>query len=409
MEKSNYFPGSVKIRISGSNIERFLNIAVQRGLHLREISCDAEGYITFWAQVKELKELNKIRRKTDVRLRMGKRYGFLFLMEKSKGRKLMITGFLAFFFLLIQWSFFIWDITIEGNLKFSDQTLLNFMESINVQNGIKKTDVSCDAIEKELRNQFREITWVSAEIRGTRLVVSIRENDALLAEIRPNKMPCHMVAAKDGVIVQSVVRSGLPVVKAGDRVAAGQIIVDGLLPVLDDSGNQVKINAVHADGEIYANTIEPVSFHMPLICKEKIRTGIQRNGFLLGDMDQLFYFMLPARSGTQWEYVTEQKQMKLFGNYYLPIYFGRVAAYEVSCYDRKILKIEAEKHLEIYLAEYMEKLAEKGVQILGCDGRIEQDESGWHYEGTLRLLENIAVEVAIPENQKENHIVNECN
>ena len=102
MEKTNYFPGSVKIRISGSNIERFLNIAVQRGLHLREISCDAEGYITFWAQVKELKELNKIRRKTDVRLRMGKRYGFLFLMEKSKGRKLMITGFLAFFFLLKQ-------------------------------------------------------------------------------------------------------------------------------------------------------------------------------------------------------------------------------------------------------------------------------------------------------------------
>ena len=57
----------------------------------------------------------------------------------------------------------------------------------------------------------------------------------------------------------------------------------------------------------------------------------------------------------------------------------------------------------------MEKLTEKGIQILGNDGKIEKSESGWTITGTVTVVEDIAKEVPVPEKQEENQTVNEHN
>ena len=59
------------------------------------------------------------------------------------------------------------------------------------------------------------------------------------------------------------------------------------------------------------------------------------------------------------------------------------------------------------MEEYMEKLEEKGIQILGSDVRIERSESHWTIHGTLTVVEDIAKESPIPEDQEEIQTVDE--
>ena len=54
------------------------------------------------------------------------------------------------------------------------------------------------------------------------------------------------------------------------------------------------------------------------------------------------------------------------------------------------------------LVEYKEKLSEKGVQILGNDGKIEGNESGWIVTETLTVMENIAIEAQTSGKYEEN-------
>lgn len=105
-----------------------------------------------------------------------------------------------------------------------------------------------------------------------------------------------------------------------------------------------------------------------------------------------FYFMFPLKNDQLWEIVKEEKQFHFFDNFYLPIHYGGLSAYEYKKYERYYTQGEAEKIGERSMQEYIEKLSEKGIQILGSDGKIEFNESEWTYTGTITVIENIAIE-----------------
>ena len=82
-------------------------------------------------------------RKAGVRLFKEKVQTSLFFFRNRK-RKPLAAGFICFFLLLYGLSFFIWDISFEGNLRFTDQTLLHYMETLPVACGMRKSAVSCE-------------------------------------------------------------------------------------------------------------------------------------------------------------------------------------------------------------------------------------------------------------------------
>ena len=66
-----------------------------------------------------------------------------------------------------------------------------------------------------------------------------------------------------------------------------------------------------------------------------------------------------------------------------------------------------QSYLNITLNEYLQNFTEKGIQILGSDVRIERSESHWTIHGTLTVVEDIAKESPIPEDQEEIQTVDE--
>ena len=407
--KQLFFAGGVKVRVQGIGRERFFNIAAQREFHIFDISEEEDGAVSFWTTAEDFKRMKPAAKKAGVRLFLKRKYGLPFFLYRNRKRKLLAAGFLAFFSVLYAMTFFIWDISFEGNLRFTDEMLLHYMETLPVACGMRKAEISCEALEGAIRNQFTEITWVSAEIKGTRLIVRVKENEALLSPITADDSPCDLTASRDGIITRCVVRSGFGQVKAGDEVKAGDLLVDGTIPIYDDSETLVNSHEVHADAEIYAQTVHTVGKRLPLTYTVKSRTGRVRYGLFFKAFDRTFYFLMPAFGEETWEYVSEQEQLKLFDDFWLPVYGGTITAYEYIPYENAYTKEEAETLCGQYLGEYMEKLSEKGIQIIGNDGKIEKDESGWRIGGTVTVIENIASPVPVPENLEENQTADELN
>lgn len=429
--------GSVKVRIDGRGMERFFNIAAQRGIVIEKIetkeipAAEYDGNrhdrydnhvekkelekedkkqgktVCFEISPRNFKRLKPIARKTDVRLRITEKHGFPFWLILGRRRSLWAGGLAAFFLLIYLSSFYVWDISFDGNHRFTDEMLLHFMDTIPVQCGMRKKEISCGDLEKQIRNAFPEIGWVSAELTGTRLTVHVRENGILKAETGSDA-PCELTAGSDGTVTKIIVRNGIVRVKAGDEVKTGDILVSGKLPIYDDSETLVKTNLVHADAEVYAETTRTVTWKIPVVEEIRAGTGKKRMGVFFKFLDTEFCFLMPdLKKESSWELFMEESQLRFSKNFYLPVYGGILAAREYIPYEKVLTKSEVSDSADRYLNEYMQNLTEKGIQILGSDVKIERSESHWTIHGTLTVVEDIAKESPIPEDQEEIQTVDE--
>ena len=429
--------GSVKVRIDGRGMERFFNIAAQRGIVIEKIetkeipAAEYDGNrhdrydnhvekkelekedkkqgktVCFEISPRNFKRLKPIARKTDVRLRITEKHGFPFWLILGRRRSLWAGGLAAFFLLIYLSSFYVWDISFDGNHRFTDEMLLHFMDTIPVQCGMRKKEISCGDLEKQIRNAVPEIGWVSAELTGTRLTVHVRENGILKAETGSDA-PCELTAGSDGTVTKIIVRNGIVRVKAGDEVKTGDVLVSGKLPIYDDSETLVKTNLVHADAEVYAETTRTVTWKIPVVEEIRAGTGKKRMGVFFKFLDTEFCFLMPdLKKESSWELFMEESQLRFSKNFYLPVYGGILTAREYIPYEKVLTKSEVSDSADRYLNEYMQNLTEKGIQILGSDVKIERSESHWKIHGTLTVVEDIAKESPIPEDQEEIQTVDE--
>lgn len=430
--------GSVKVRIDGRGMERFFNIAAQRGIVIEKIetkeipAAEYDGNrhdrydnhvekkelekedkkqgktVCFEISPRNFKRLKPIARKTDVRLRITEKHGFPFWLILGRRRSLWAGGLAAFFLLIYLSSFYVWDISFDGNHRFTDEMLLHFMDTIPVQCGMRKKEISCGDLEKQIRNAFPEIGWGSAELTGTRLTVHVRENDGILKAETGSDAPCELTAGSDGTVTKIIVRNGIVRVKAGDEVKTGDVLVSGKLPIYDDSETLVKTNLVHADAEVYAETTRTVTWKIPVAEEIRAGTGKKRMGVFFKFLDTEFCFLMPdLKKESSWELFMEESQLRFSKNFYLPVYGGILAAREYIPYEKVLTKSEVSDSADRYLNEYMQNLTEKGIQILGSDVKIERSESHWKIHGTLTVVEDIAKESPMPEDQEEIQTVDE--
>ena len=101
--------------------------------------------------------------------------------------------------------------------------------------------------------QVDGIAWAGVELKGVRLIVTI-EDGITAPRLIKNNQAFNIVAERDGLITQMEVYAGTALVKKGDTVKEGQILVSGRLhsqrPELGDFGTK----DVHALGRIIART-----------------------------------------------------------------------------------------------------------------------------------------------------------
>ena len=157
---------SVRIRVTGREPERFFNLCGHHNITLWDVT-EHKGCFEMSLLPEDFFRLLPIRRKSGVRIRIQKKQALPFFYRRSLKRKAFFIGIFLCLAGLYTLSQFIWNIHVEGNYANSTQTILNSLDAAGIHHGSWKKRVDCSQTASYLREQFPNLTWVSAKIEGT--------------------------------------------------------------------------------------------------------------------------------------------------------------------------------------------------------------------------------------------------
>ena len=296
--------------------------------------------------------------------------------------KVAIIFALVFITGLIVCSRYIWEISIDGNYSYTADTLKNYIYSQDIKEGLAKKYIDCEKLEKKIRKKYNDISWVCAEIKGTNLIIHIKEN--YITEIsKKETKPYHIVANKDAEIVSILVRSGVPSVKVGDKVKKGTILINGMVDVFDESEQKLFTNPCNSDGEIIGKTKYQYKDQLKIKYKSK-------------EYKKGYSYYLPSIRGYRWVKTGDTKnkniqskdiKIKGFGNFYLPICIQKYTVMPYTSIDRQYSKQEAESILKKRLNNKLLIMEQKGYKILEKNVKIVKHRDLYVYEGVIECLE----------------------
>lgn len=224
-----------------------MNMCRHHGIDLWQV--EKGETFSFSLYVKDFKQIQPIVRKTGIRPHIEKKSGIPFLWYWMIQNWTFSSGFFFFLILLTIMSSYIWEISFQGQSTYTKETLLKTVNEMGVHRGMKRSRLHCDDIEKSIRQKYPDISWVSAEEKGSRLQISIKEAEKVVPR-QSEEMPCHLIAAEDGIVKEIAVNRGVAVVKKGQKVKKGQILIQGIVPITDDGDQIVEKIPVAAKGTV---------------------------------------------------------------------------------------------------------------------------------------------------------------
>ncbi len=386
IEFLKYLKGYVRIKVWGFSPERFMNLCSNKNILLWDIK--KEGDIYYMSiSLRGFYKLKPIVKKTGTKAVILKRCGLPFLVPKVLSRKIFILGLAACVFFWYWSGRYVWDIQIEGNYSITEDIFMDFLEQQNIHVGMPRGQLDIETLEKEIRRQFKEVTWTSAKLEGTLLSIQIKENDApILPEIPKEAVGSDLYANISGTVVSMIVRNGIPQVAIGDQVSAGDLLVSGSIPILGEDGLAYKYQYADSDADIMVETTLDYSDNILKNYQEKIYTGREKKDYFFL-LNQKEYCLSNHEHYFRYQdTVTEKQKFRLINNLYLPLIYGKKTHREYYISESTYSKEEAALILEKNCENFLASLEEKGVQIIEKNVKIESSSTRWFLNGTITMI-----------------------
>ncbi len=387
-----YMRGYVRIKVWGFSPERFMNLCSNKGIVLWNIAQNAEyyemciGLKNFWA-------LRPIVKKTGTRVAVLGRYGLPFFLPKLMQRKIFVAGLIFAVFFWIWSSFFVWDIELDGNYQITDDMFHHFLKNKGVIVGIKKDSLDIEALEKEIRREFTQITWASAKLDGTKLQISIKENDApIIVEELKETAGTDLVSKYGGTVVEMIVRKGVPQVAIGDVVEPGAILVEGKVPVYNEDATVREYQYVDSEATIILEHATEFSDSLPFDYIKQEYTGREKKQYYIR-WDSSELKMPMEKPFLVNDSIRKEYRPLMFEKLSIPAYFGTITYREYQNVEYAYTLKEAETLLNKKIITFLASLEEKGVQIIEKDVKIDTNVSAWIVEGTFVVREPVGESV----------------
>ena len=309
--------------------------------------------------------------KTRVEAVILEEFGLPFFMQKNKKRKIFFAGIIITLVFLYGMTFFIWSFSFEGNETISDDILLRFVHALDVEYGTRKDKIDIQMLEEEIREYFDSVSWVSVRILGTKLVVNVKENYVPQNNNNREIIQDDLYAGTDGIVVNMITRKGVPQVKVGSEVKAGDKLVSGEIPIFDNDGNVVSYDYVDADADVTIRTKYPIHREISRYYKHKNYTGNEYRVPYLRFGQNYMSLRIFDKQFALYDVVMEDHTNPIFAEFSIPVFWG-VRRY---CEYVEIEDLYGDEEGTIILKKFLDKtmkeLNEKGVQIIENNVKIE--------------------------------------
>lgn len=379
--------GYLLIKMKGQSPERFINLCSNRYIYIWNLN-NVDGNYECNIMLKDYLKLKPIAKKTGTMPLIKHKYGLPFLVHRYKKRKGYITGIILFCMILYILSLFIWDIDIQGGHSYTPEAMIKFLKTNQVYAGLQKSKIDCQEIEDLIRGSYKDIGWVSAEVKGTRLILKITETNMPSPAVIATE-PCHIIASKNCIITKMITRTGKPLVKIGDVVKKGDILVSGVVDIMGDFDTVISKNAVIADADIIGKTYYEYKDIFSLNYIEKKYTGNYKTGISIRAFLKKFNLYNPRIPYTKYDIMMDDFMLHFSDSFYLPIEYNKTCYLEYQELKQKYTEEEAKAKAKEKLKLYFDELVEKDVLILEKDVKIIVDTKTCTTQGKIIVLESV--------------------
>ncbi len=390
----NFFKGYFRIEISGSRIERFINIIVNNKIYIWNVFKNTDDTITFFANKKNCDKIMELAEINGVVCEKKQAYGFNELMKNMK-KRWMFTAFVPISIAVVfLFSSVIWKVEISKADYVSEKEIRNVLKSIGLSEGKIKYNIDYRNAANVLLTEFDELIWADLELQGTKLVVTLQPRTKA-PEIIKSDVPCNIVASKDGYIIDIIAENGEKVVKKGDTVLKGQTLISGIV-----QSNKVGARYVHSLGSVTAKTWNEKIKEQKLYKYDKIYTGKTKN---LCEID-IFGVKIPLYFKKNIDFYNYDSIIKESN-----IFFLNFRKYEYREYNLKKKKLSLNEAVKIASEELLSEIKKetdniktKKVSYSTLDSETIKVRVFTESEEDIAIGEKIVTDKALTDNEKTN-------
>lgn len=221
---TSFYSGSVKVKVNGLHIERFLNDLVTQHIQIWNMKRVDERTVVFTISLRKVNKLRFILRHHDCKVTFLRRLGAPFLAKRLIRNSGFLIGFFAFLVCLFLLSNVVWNIEITGAKPETEHEIRKELTKMGVQKGKFQFFMeNSESIQRNLSLQIDALTWVGVELRGTSYHLQVVEKkEPKRAKIEDVQ---NIVANKKAVIRKIMIEKGKVVVNVNDYVHKGQLLV----------------------------------------------------------------------------------------------------------------------------------------------------------------------------------------
>ena len=383
----HFLGGYCKVVLSGGNQERFLNICAGKKILLWKLTRKDAHYM-FCVSRAGMGELEEISGKTGCTCRIVWKKGLPFLFDRYRKRKVFLAAFLFSAVCLYIMSLFLWQIQTVGCRTHTAEEMLDYLEENGIKSGTRLSEISCHDLEEQIRRDYKDIAWVSCDLKGTLLTVTVKETlDKEAVQAEKEDVPFHLIASRKGRIDSIVVRSGSAIVKKGDKVKRGDVLISGEVGLYDDGGVLTETALVKAEGDITAITKRKYEDSFPLLHYVKEYTGRSFPVYqlLLGEK----LITLPGRKEVYRYYDEKTKQnfLHIGPQLYLPAAIYVTTRSECRLKEKMYTEAQAVREAQKRLSLFLDEYRAKGVEVVEDKVEIRCEDGTCTAKGKIILRE----------------------
>ena len=383
----NYVLGFVNITVEGFFVERFINNCINNKIFLWGIKKKNSTLMTCNVNIRDFKKIRNIARKTKCKVNINSKKGLPVVLHRSRKRKLLLLLLIPIILLILISSTYIWNIEIIGLENISKEVLISQLAEEGVEIGKRKSNIDSKKVINNIRLKRDDISWLSIDMKGTNIIINIVEAEKK-PEIINKEEYCNIVANQRGIITKVTADTGTALVKKGDIVEKGDILIGGYM-----EGKYTDTRYVHAKGTIEARIWYTKKVKSSVTREISEETGIQKNVYWvnINNFKINLYKTLP--NFKNYDTINETNKIKLFKNFYLPIEINKTTYVEKKkskvTYGKEELK-------QILIDELEKQFEEEGINNLNVINKIvnvyEQEDNNMEIEMTYEVETTIGTE-----------------
>lgn len=345
MKKSILNRGSITIEINSLNPEKILNILWKRDIDIIEAKKTSITTIFLTISYENYKEVYKIVENCKGKIKIIKKTGIIFFLERVQKEVTLILGGILFFIVLYILSTYIWGIEIETEENLAPYEVRKELALIGIKPGVAKKYIDVDAIEKKLSSNDDNILWLRVRIEGSILKVIVKEK-ITPPKIKTDEILGSCIASRAGEVKRIFIEAGSANVTVGDIVNEGDILINGT------QGKEGVEFETPAKGTVIANTFYEKEMEVQISGKKLVRGKGKLKDIYLNFFGKKIYL---------------KKAINKF-KYYDKIESSKGIINTIIYFERKEEEINIDK--EVAIEKAAERLEESLTKELTNDGKI---------------------------------------